>query len=112
MVKDITKYNIDIFRGDTYEANLEIDGYVLGENDIIKYAVKRSTGLEEPVLFEHTITHPFDNVKLKFNHSDTDELEEDTYFYDVQLSIARVDDEPIIKTVLYGELRIKGDVTD
>ena len=112
MVKDVTKYNIDIFRGDTFEANLEIDGYVLGENDEIRYAVKCSTGLTEPVLFERVITYPFNDVRIVFAHSDTDDLEEGTYYYDVQLSIARAGDEPIVRTILYGELRIKGDVTD
>lgn len=111
MVKDITKYNIEIFRGDTFEAKLNISGYELGENDVIKYSVKKSTKMNTPVVFEHTIEKPFDDIYLVFKHSDTSELDDGVYYYDVQLTI-NAEDEPIIKTILYGELKIKGDVTE
>lgn len=110
----MTKYNINLYRGDTYDAKLSISNYELGENDIIKYSVKKNTNKEETPVVEHTIEYPFDDVKISFSHNDTKNLELITYVYDVQLQIdgKTKGEEAIYKTLVYGEIKVKGDVTD
>lgn len=99
--------DIHFFRGDTYRAELIFEGYEPSSRDSIKYALKRSTKLNEVPIVEHTIVCPSDKYELIFNHEDTDDLNEGTYYYDVQL-IA----EGNYKTILYGTVSLKGDVTD
>lgn len=101
--KDIT-----FFRGDTYRASIELVGYEPSARDVLKYALKRSTRVDEEPIVEHTIECPSDVYELRFDHLDTDELDEGTYYYDLQLIVEGSE----YKTILYGCVLLKGDVTD
>lgn len=101
--KDIT-----FFRGDTYCATIELIGYEPSARDSMKYALKKSTKLNEEPIVEHTIVCPSEKYELRFEHEDTDNLNEGTYYYDLQLLV----EGEVYKTILYGCVLLKGDVTD
>lgn len=104
----MNRKDIAFFRGDTFIATLKFKGYEPSALDSIKYALKKSTRLGEKTIAEHTITCPNEKYELRFEHDDTKDLDEGVYYYDVQLLV----EGNIYKTILFGSVKLKGDVTN
>ena len=105
-INNITK-KITLVRGDTLKAQIEIivDGevYTPTENDIIRFAMKRSYECPS-VLVEKVI--PNDSLILKLEPSDTKRLPFDKYVYDIEITFANGD----VDTFIRGEIELLPDV--
>lgn len=78
--------DLKISRGDTFTIRVNLTGGVtLGENDLVRFAVKKTIGSSE-VLFSKDVRNPGEQwADIFFDYEELDRLTGDAYRYDVTL---------------------------
>lgn len=107
MISIDENYNIKISRGDTFTIRINLIGSLtLGENDFVRFAVKRTIGSSE-VLFSKDVKNPGASyVDVFFDLDELAELTNDSYRYDVTL-MSR-DTQKIYTLIWDAQLSIRG----
>ena len=90
MSSSIKKNVISVTRGDSFLATLtltDLDGneYTPSENDLIRFAVKKTTNDSERILIQKTI--PYDTLELYLTEKDTD-ADPGEYWWDVEVRLS------------------------
>lgn len=88
MSYSVKKTTITLTRGDTCKIQVSITNpggtpYELQENDIVKFAMKKSYNDEEALIVK---TIPNDTLILTLNPDDTKDLAFGSYVYDIELT--------------------------
>lgn len=103
----MTKKNIKHYRGDTFDATIVIDNYTPSENDVIKFGIKHTFDDEECVI-EKEIDPK--TMTIHIDSEETQELEESSFVYDIQITMTDTEGVEHTQTFLYGRFRLTKDV--
>ena len=98
---------LSMYRGDTENITVEIDGVVLDTGDTIYFTVKKSIYTNVKSLQKVITTFTNGKALISLDPADTDELEYGTYAYDIQWTKA---DNSVI-TLLQSNITLLGEVT-
>ena len=101
----MTRKDLKLYRGDTYDATLSIDNYTPSANDTILFGIKESFDGELLVRKEIDPTA----MTLHLKSEDTQDLPK-RCVYDAQLTFVDDKDEQYTKTFLYGNITVTKDV--
>ena len=100
--------DITITRGDTLIGQIIIKDsrgiiYDPGENDLVRFALKKSYKDESPLIVKDI---PVDTMILRLESSDTKALAQpQKYFYDIQITIDDGTEEGFVYTFISGTLK-------
>lgn len=104
----MSKYNLDMVRGDTLAFGFEVDG--ITDVDTAYFSVK-NTATDAAYIFQKSLNNGIEKVEdgkysVRVAPSDTHDLEVGSYYYDLQIGV-----NGDIFTVLNGKLNIEADIT-
>lgn len=104
----MSKFNLDLIRGDTLAFGFEVEG--ITEVDAAYFSVKNTVTDTEYVIqksLNNGITKEDDGVySVRVAPSDTHDLEVGAYYYDLQ-----IEKNGDVFTVLHGKLKVEADIT-
>lgn len=101
IIQDIAHY-----RGDSYDANIFIDGYTPTENDEILFCIRKKEDSED--FFVEKEINP-NTMRLHLNSSETQNLPTKAV-YDIQVKFSDEEGIEYTKTIVKGEFNCDKDV--